>query len=63
MKRVVSATEARIRFGELIRKAVEERDPVLVERSGKPCVMLLSAEEYEHLKAAQSKEIWQEEQK
>lgn len=60
MKRVVSATEARIRFGELIRRVVEEREPVLVERGGKPYVVLLSVEEYERLKAIQSKETWQE---
>ncbi len=60
MKRVVSATEARIRFGELIRRVVEEGEPVLVERGGKPCVVLLSVEEYEHLKAAQSKETWRD---
>ena len=60
MKRVVSATEARIRFGELIRKVVEEREPVLVERGGKPYVVLLSVEEYERLKAAQKKEAWRE---
>ena len=60
MKHVVSATEARIRFGELIRRVVEEREPVLVERGGKPYVVLLSVEEYERLKAIQSKETWQE---
>lgn len=60
MKRVVSATEARIRFGELIRRVVEEGEPVLVERGGKPYVVLLSVEEYERLKAAQKKETWRE---
>lgn len=60
MKRVVSATEARIRFGELIRRVVEEGEPVLVERGGKPYVVLLSVEEYERLKAIRSKETWRE---
>lgn len=60
MKRVVSATEARIRFGELIRRVVEEREPVLVERGGKPYVVLLSVEEYERLKVLRSKETWRE---
>ena len=60
MKRVVSATEARIRFGELIRRVVEEQEPVLVERGGKPYVVLLSVEEYERLKAMQRKETWRE---
>ncbi len=60
MKRVVSATEARIRFGELIRRVVEEQEPVLVERGGKPYVVILSVEEYERLKAIRSKETWRE---
>ena len=60
MKRVVSATEARIRFGELIRRVVEEREPVLVERGGKPYVVLLSVEEYERLKTIRSRETWRE---
>ena len=57
---MVSATEARVRFGELIRRVVEEGEPVLVERGGKPYVVLLSVEEYERLKAAQRKETWRE---
>jgi prevent-host-death family protein len=32
MGRVVSATEARIHFGELMRQAVESQEPIIVER-------------------------------
>jgi len=49
MKRVVTATEARIRFGELIRRVVENRESVIVERSGKPQAVVLSVSEYERL--------------
>jgi len=60
MKRVVSATEARIHFGELMRRVVESREPVIVERGGDPQVVVLSVAEYERLRAAQQRESWQE---
>jgi len=60
MKRVVSATEARIRFGELMRRVVENQEPVIVERGGKPYVVVISVEEYNKLRAAQSKKAWRE---
>jgi prevent-host-death family protein len=61
MERVVSATEARIRFGELMRRAVEGREPVIVERGGKPHVVVLSVAEYERLRIGQQEqESWKE---
>jgi len=50
--RKVSATEARVRFGEVMRMAVEGSEPVFVERGGKPMVVVLSMESYERLAAA-----------
>jgi prevent-host-death family protein len=47
MERTVSATEARIHFGELMRKVVEHDETVIVERSGKPQVVVLSFDEYQ----------------
>ena len=49
MKRVVTATEARIRFGELLRRVAENRESVIVERGGKPQAVVLSVSEYERL--------------
>jgi len=49
----MSATDARIRFGELMRWVVENRKPVIVERGGKPHVVVLSVDEYERLAAGQ----------
>jgi prevent-host-death family protein len=60
MERIVSATEARIRFGELMQLAVESQEPVVVERGGKPCVVVLSIAEYERLRTAQEREEWRE---
>jgi prevent-host-death family protein len=61
MKRTMSATEARIHFGELMRRVVEQQEPVIVEHSGKPHVVIVSVEEYERLQAAaETRERWQE---
>lgn len=57
---VVSATEARIRFGEMMRRAVESREPVIVERGGKSHVVVLSVDEYERLLKNQDQGDWQE---
>jgi prevent-host-death family protein len=53
MRRVVSATEARVHFGDLMRRVVEGREAVIVERAGKPEVVVLSVAEYERLLAGQ----------
>ena len=53
----VSATEARIHFGELLISA--RRAPVLVERQGKPVAVVMSAEHYEGLTSSNSPS-WQD---
>jgi prevent-host-death family protein len=61
MERVVSATEARVHFGQLMRWVVESQRPVIVERGGKPHVVLLSVDRYESLLAeGQEQEDWRE---
>ena len=60
MDRVVSATEARIRFGELMRQAVENRETIVVERGGKAHVVIMSVEEYERLLKRQHQGDWRE---
>ncbi len=40
MERTVRATEACIRFGEMMRRAVEEHEAIIVERGGKPYVVM-----------------------
>ncbi|MGH2560894.1 MAG: type II toxin-antitoxin system Phd/YefM family antitoxin [Thermomicrobiales bacterium] len=46
MPETVSATEARIHFGQLMRTVVEKGETVVVERGGKPQVVILSISEY-----------------
>jgi len=53
MERRISATDARIRFGEVMRWVVERQKPIIVERGGKPHIVLLPVEEYERLRAGQ----------
>jgi len=45
--KVISATEARIHFGELMRQA--QNGPVVVERGGIPQVVVLSKKAYDDL--------------
>jgi len=54
MATTISATEARIHFGELMRRVVERGEPVIVERGGKPEVVVLSIAEYERLRTSQT---------
>jgi len=56
MERVMSATEARVHFGELLRRVVSEGEPVVVERAGRPQVVVLPMSEYRRLKGAQEGE-------
>lgn len=52
MPTTVSATEARVRFGAMLRRIAEERATYIVERGGERRVVVLSVEEYEDLVAA-----------
>jgi prevent-host-death family protein len=56
MNRTVSATNARIRFGEIMRQA--KIGPVIVERDGTPEVVFISKQEYDRLVEAAPKPDW-----
>lgn len=58
MERIVSATEARIHFGELMRQAVETRRPIIVEHGGQARVIILAVSEYERLQQGQAQADW-----
>jgi prevent-host-death family protein len=60
VEHTVNATEARIRFGELMRQVVEKGEPIVVERGGKPHVVVLSVETYQRLVKGQRQENWQD---
>ncbi len=54
MENTLSATQARVNFGEVMRQVVEQERPIIVERAGKPQVVILSIEAYERLIASQT---------
>jgi len=61
MERRISATDARIHFGELMRDVVDRQQAVVVERSGEPHVVVLSVDQYQRLIAArEEQEDWRE---
>lgn len=55
MGRTVTATEARVHFGELMRQVVETGEAVTVERSGSPEVVIAPVAEWERLRALSGK--------
>jgi len=46
---MVSATEARVHFGDLLRRVNEGGEPVIVERGGRAMAVVLSMDAYERL--------------
>ena len=50
MTRTISATDARVHFGEVLRGVSEERATYYVERSGTPVAVVIPVEEYEALR-------------
>ncbi|MEW5868754.1 MAG: type II toxin-antitoxin system prevent-host-death family antitoxin [Chloroflexota bacterium] len=58
MQRTISATQARIRFGELMQEA--QKGPVIVEKDGKPQVVVLSKQAYDRLVAAAPHPGWRD---
>ena len=60
MERVIGATEARVHFGELMRQVTEKEQAVIVERDGKPQVVVLSVAAYERLRAAAGRASWED---
>ena len=56
MTRTISATDARVHFGEVLRGVSEERATYYVERSGTAVAVVISVEEYEALRQPQEGE-------
>jgi len=56
----MSATDARVHFGEVIRTVTESDTEVIVERSGNPVVVMMSYDEFKRLKHKAGEEEDQE---
>lgn len=52
MEKTISATEARVHFGQWLRRVAEQDVTLVVERGGKPEAVVLSVEAYGRLQAA-----------
>lgn len=52
----VSATEVKNSWGRVVRRVLQRREPALVESKGVATVVILPADEYERLVAAQESE-------
>ena len=57
MQKTISATQARIHFGDIMKQA--KVAPVIVERGGKAEVVVLSKKAYDRLVAANRQTDWQ----
>jgi prevent-host-death family protein len=58
MEHIISATQARIHFGEVMRRA--RHGPVIVERDGVQEVVVISKHAYDQLTAATPQPGWRE---
>lgn len=58
MEQIISATHARIHFGEVMRQA--QQSPVVVERDGVPQVVVISKQYYDELQRGASLRPWRE---
>ncbi|MFW6283489.1 MAG: type II toxin-antitoxin system Phd/YefM family antitoxin [Minisyncoccales bacterium] len=52
---IVQAKDAKNKFGQLIQNA--QKNPITIQKHGKPCVVVMSQEEYERLNALED-EYW-----
>ncbi len=59
MAKTVSASEAKNRFGSLLRQVADQGEEVIVERQGKPRAVILSFAEYERIQARREQERWE----
>jgi prevent-host-death family protein len=58
----ISATEVKNSWGRVVKRVLQRRGPVLVESKGKPTVVILPADDYERLIAAQNAETKRQQQ-
>ncbi|HHH41638.1 MAG TPA: type II toxin-antitoxin system Phd/YefM family antitoxin [Chloroflexi bacterium] len=57
MPRVMSATQVRMHFGDVMRRVAETGEPVIVERAGKPRVAVVPLSDYERLRELETAEV------
>jgi len=58
MSQTMNATLARVHFGKVMRQVVKQNKPIIVERAGRPQVVILSMTAYQQLQANQVSPDW-----
>lgn len=53
--RTVTATEARVHLGDMIRTVTERGEDVVVEKSGRPEIVMISVEDYDEFRRLRPK--------
>ena len=56
MARTVTATEAKVRLGSIMKWISEKKEAIIIESRGQPTVVLIPFQEYEEIKALQEEE-------
>jgi len=57
MPKTMTATQARTQFGDVMRQIVENGEPIIVERAGKPQVAIISLADFERLRESRAGEL------
>ena len=57
MSRVMSATQVRAQFGQVMREVMDKGKPIIVERNGRPVVALISLADLERLRQLRAQDI------
>jgi prevent-host-death family protein len=60
MESVLNATDARVHFGDLLRRVTEQGETVVVERGGVPQVVVIALAEYRRMMARQAGLAWRD---
>ncbi len=58
MEQVVNATDARVHFGEMLRRVTEHDETIVVEKGGVPKAVVMSIADYRRLMAKNSGGDW-----
>jgi prevent-host-death family protein len=56
----VTATDARVHFGEILQRVAQNDETILVERAGKPIAVILPVERYDRMRQKQADPDWRD---
>ena len=59
MERKIAATKVRTHFGEILKEVTEKGDRIIVERLGIPLAVIMSVEEFNHLRTKGEAKTWE----